>query len=136
MKIFKIHHPQQVDDLFPSLLRCTDLVHNQTFHNAFADRHAWIQRGEGVLEDDLHILTHLFEFFAPHIKQAFAIDGHFPTCRGNQTEQCATDCCFATARLTDQPQCFTAFDRETNTVNGFDLRSDPLQKATSELGNT
>ena len=58
MVIFQTHFSQGLDRHLKALARGANAVDLQAFHHRFADRHARIERGVRVLEDDLHVAAH------------------------------------------------------------------------------
>ena len=108
-----------------------ELVHNQPFTNRGTNRHARIERTVRILKDDLHAASQLSQRFAfkrQHV-HAFECDS---AGRGlNQTQQCATGGCFATAGFTNECQRLAAVYCERHAVHRFHLACHPSKHARS-----
>ena len=101
----------------------------QGFADDVARRHARIERGERVLEDDLHLAA-----IGSHLRLAKtgdlpALDFHRTGRRLDQAHHGAAGRGLATARLTHQPQCLALADRKADAVDGIDLANRAAQQA-------
>ncbi len=76
-----------------------DRFANDGFHG-----HAWIQRGERVLKDDLQITANLTQFFRRQVGQVAAFVNHVARSRLQQVEQQAAKGGFTRAGLAYQCQ--------------------------------
>src|SRR3954468_6239072 len=68
-------------------LTAPDTVDDQPFLDDLADRHAWIERGERVLEDDLHALPQRPHLLAILAIDALAVEEDLAALIGNQADQ-------------------------------------------------
>ena len=97
-----------------------ELVDDQGFAEDRADRHARIERGERVLEDDLHV--------APHGAQIVAAEAAARPARRrrsrrgglDQAQHAAARGGFAAAGFADQSERLAAIDRKRHAVDRVD----------------
>ncbi|HMI37877.1 MAG TPA: hypothetical protein VK505_09665 [Steroidobacteraceae bacterium] len=91
----------------------------QRLGHQFPDVHAWIERTEWILENDLQVLADRPQRLALGLEQLRALVTH-GSGRRDQPQQRARDARFSTARLADQSQALAAPDGEAHSGDGAD----------------
>src|SRR6266851_533845 len=89
-----------------------------------ASRHAWIERGKRVLEDDLHRAPMRTQFGFSEIGNVAAVDPDAAAGRLDQAQDAPRDRRFAATGFADKPERFSDANRKTDTVHrvhGADL---------------
>src|SRR5438128_3085995 len=106
--------------LFPAPPALHTVVAQPLAHD-LADRQAWVERGVGILEDDLHLSTGGLELAGPHRQDIPAVEPDPPPGRLDQPQQQATGCRLATAALAHEPEHFARRDVERDAVYRLDI---------------
>ena len=99
-------------------------MHLQGFaHNIFHG-HTLVERGKGILEDDLHLAPERFHFMAIVTGDVLAavIDG--ATGGLKEFQDGFTRRCFPAAALSDQPQGLLAMNPEADSIDSVNLSYD------------
>ena len=121
-------HLQQLLDLAVALGGRADAVYVQRLTNGLRDRAARAQRGEGVLEDDLHLAAHLEPARGRGRGQVLALEDHLAAGRLLQLQDRAAKRRLAAARLADQAERLAEFERKAHAVDRLHLGDDPAQE--------
>jgi hypothetical protein len=93
------------------------LVNRQRFGNDFTDTHARIQRGEGVLENHLHVAALQAQGFAGESKQIIALVQNGAVIGFDEAQQHARQGGFAATTFADDGEGFAGLDEKANIVN-------------------
>ena len=101
--------------------RLGEFVDNQRLADDRADRHPRVQRGERVLEDDLHIAAKRAERLALEPGDAAAFEPYLARGRLDQPQDAAPGGRFAAAGFPDQPQRLAGADLEADVVDRVHL---------------
>ena len=115
---------QQADDLqqfaAARLARrgVADLVHPQRLGQDLAHGHARIERGVGVLKDDLHVPAQPAQFVLVEVCDLLALEAHRARRRVHQAQHQASGGRLAAAGFADQRQRLAARDLETDVLDG------------------
>ncbi len=100
----------------------------QAFHDRFADRHAWVEGGIRVLENDLHIAARHLELARCHRKDIPAFELDRPSGRLDQPQHRPSYGSLAATRFTDQAKGFAFSHKETDIIHSLYLIDNPLQQ--------
>ncbi len=95
-----------------------DLVHPQRLGQDFADGHARIERGVGVLEDDLHVPAQPAQLVLVEVGDLLALEAHRARRRVHQAQDQASGGRLAAAGFADQRQRLAAGDLEADVLDG------------------
>jgi len=87
-------------------------VHQQALAHALADRHARVERGIRVLEDDLHVATQRFELAAVQLEHVLALEEHPAAGGRRQAQDGAAHGGLAAARFAHQAERLPFPDHE------------------------
>jgi hypothetical protein len=115
---------QQADDieeLAHALLArglVADLVHVERLGEDLAHRHARVERGIGILEDDLHVAAHPPQVALAEVGDLLALEAHRAPGRVHQAEHEAAGRRLAAARFAHQRQGLAAGDLEAHVLDG------------------
>ena len=101
----------------------------QTFHHRITDGRARVQRGVGVLKDNLHIPPHGLQVTALKFEDICPIQVNLSGRWLNQAQHGATDSGFAASRFAYQTQRLAFFDVKAHIVQGLHPGDDALQYA-------
>ena len=71
---------QQLTDTLNALLLGAHAMNSHGLGDDLADGHTRIERSIGVLEDELHLTTHVLDLMLAHLGNVFALEEHL-TCR-------------------------------------------------------
>ena len=82
------------------------------------DPEAGIERGEGILKDDLHIAAQAAHFTGAGGEQVAAFETDAARSRLDQAQQQASERAFARTRFADQAESFAGVNVERNIVDG------------------
>jgi len=74
VEILHVDEPQQADHALPTLLGGPDAMDHQAFHNALTDGHAWVERREWILEDDLHLAAQILHVTSAKLEDVLTIE--------------------------------------------------------------
>src|SRR5262249_19761801 len=91
--------------------------------------HAWIERGERVLEYDLHFLAEGPELRLSKVGDVLALELERTGSGFDQAQDGATHRSFTAARLADEPQRLARVDRKADVVDGIDMTDGALEQA-------
>ena len=94
-----------------------NFVKFERFFDNLTDCHTWVERSVWVLEDDLHILTHLTHFIVREVVDVHAIVKNVAGCCFVQTKDNTAQCGFTTTGFTYDTKCFTFVDCKVNIIN-------------------
>jgi len=108
---------QQVIDFFLPFRPDCDLVDIQRLTDDVTDGHAWVERGIGILENDLHLAPERAQLLLVEVGNVGATDldqtGRWLVKTGNR----AADRGLATARFTNQTESLAFEDLERDIVD-------------------
>jgi hypothetical protein len=96
-------------------------MNDQRFGHDFFHAHARVQRGKGVLKDDLHVAAKAAQLAAAGPDHVMAIEGNCAGSGLDEAEKHASQSGLAAARFADEAQSFPLSDVERNTVHGADF---------------
>ena len=115
-------HPlEQLRDPFLPFGGAAEAVNPQQLAHDVARRHARIERGIRVLEDDLHLAAHRAHVGLAEIGHVAAVEADRALGRVDQPEHGAPDGGLAAAGLADQPERLAGADMEAHAIDGIDL---------------
>jgi hypothetical protein len=86
-----------------------------------ADREAWVDRGVGVLVDELDVPPHAAQLGPLQAEQVLPAEGDAAGVGCDEPQQDPCQCRLARPRLTHQPVCLASFDSEIHVAHGLDL---------------
>src|SRR5204863_8319400 len=112
---------EQRRDLLATFFASPDAVDLERLAHDVARRHARVERGKRVLEDDLHLAA-----IGPHLGLAetddlATLDLHRTGGGLDRAQHRAAGRGLAAARLAHQPQRLALADREAHAIDGIDL---------------
>ena len=107
------------------------IVGGQRLGDDLSDGHAWIERGQGVLVDHLHLTPYPLNRPGVAVKQvAIAHPQHLPALRLGQADDGARQGGFSTAGFTDDTEGFAGVQLEADAIDRLQLlRTRPGQAA-------
>src|SRR4051812_18594334 len=88
--------------------------------NNIANRHAWIERCIGILEDHLHVTTNSTHLPTTQLGQIPTLENHLAGCRLVQLKNRPPGSRFSASRLTHQAERLTTFDGHVDTIDRLD----------------
>ncbi len=103
---------EDVGDARAAFLGVADAMHAQRLADDVACRHARVERGERVLEDDLHLPAIGAQLRLAEMRDVGAVDLDAARGRLDQAQDRAADCGFAAAGFTDQRERLARADFE------------------------
>ena len=113
---------QQLDDAVLELgARRGELMDDQRLADDRADRHARVERGVGILEDDLHVAAQRAQRLAVERDDALAFEPHLARGRLDEPQDAAPGGRLAAAGFADEPQRLAGADLEADTVDRVHL---------------
>src|SRR5215207_2305437 len=98
--------------------RVRESVDRQRLVDDGADGHARVERGVGVLEDDLHVAPKRGQLGAAERRHVLALEPHLARGRFDQAQDAAPGRRLAAARLADEPERLAGFELEADAVDG------------------
>src|SRR5512138_1012313 len=101
----------------------------QALTDRLADRHTGIERGIGVLEDNLHIAAHGLQLVPLELEDILTIEIDRSGSWLDQAQYCTPYRRFSAAGLAYQAESFSPLDRERNIIHCLDPAAHPLQQA-------
>ena len=120
---------QQLADALDTLFLCTHAMNGHGLRNNFADGHTRVERSIGVLEDELHLATHILDLVLAHLGNVFALEEHFACRRLGQAHDGAARRGLTATRLADQAKGLARINLERNVIHS---RDDTLGEALGE----
>ena len=109
---------QQLGDPVVNLRLGQDAVHADRLGDDLAHRHARIEGGIGVLEDDLHLLAHGDHLLAVERRQIHALEADLAAGRLVEAQHQAAERGFPAPQLADETQRLAALDADGDAVDG------------------
>ena len=108
-----------------------DPVHDERLADDVADRHAGVERGVRILEDDLHLPPHPAHLLATDLGQLDTLEAHRARGRLEELEDAVAGRRLARAGLADEPERLARSDVEADAVDRLHvadlaLDQDPL----------
>ena len=103
------------------LLSTIDFVDKEGLADCFTDGHARIQRGVGVLKDDLHLSSHSLHLHTAELGHINAVKQNLAGCRFVQAEDRPSHAGLSATGLTNNAQRFTPPDGKRNIVHCMQL---------------
>ena len=116
----KAHHVHDLMDFLVNtrlVLVAVDLLHQQRGRDGLADRHTGVQRGKGVLENDLHIPAHVLHLRLVKGQHVLALEVHMAGCGLVQAEDGAAHGGFSAAGLAHHAQGLARGEGEADVVH-------------------
>ena len=113
-----------------------EAVDVQRLGDGFPDRQAGVERGEGILEDDLNVAAHVAQGATLDLGQLGAVEADGARCRHDQLQHAASRGRFAAAGLAHEPEGLARRDAEADTahrVHDADLVADEGAAAQREV---
>ena len=110
------HGGKYAGDAFLSLARCADRVNVERLTDLLSDAHAWVERAQRVLKDDLHRLALRPPFPRRKAVDRPAFEAHRAGRRLVEPEHQARDRRLAAAAFADERQRFSRVDIERDAV--------------------
>ena len=120
---------QQLADALDTLLLGTHAMNGHGLGDDLADGHTGIERSIGILEDELHLATHILDLVLAHLGNVFALEEHFACRRLGQTHDGAARGGLTATRLADQAKGLARINLERNVIHS---RDDTLREALGE----
>jgi hypothetical protein len=96
------------------------VVNVDAFAHDRSHPHAWIERGVGVLENDLHLAAQVAHLAPPQRGKIAAVEDDAAAGRFDQAQDQPSERGLARARFPHQAHRFTRFDGEIYPVNRLD----------------
>ena len=112
------HQIQHLEDRALPRDAITDAMNDVGLGDRIADRHPWIERAVGVLEDDLHLPPAPPELGPRQLRQIASLEKHRPGGRLDQAQQQAAGGRLAATGFADEAEGFARADREVDAVDG------------------
>ena len=109
---------QQLGDAIVNLVLRQDLVDAHRLTDDVADRHARIERREGILEDHLHLLAHREHFVAARLREVGALEQDLAVGRIVEAKHDAAERRFPAAGFADEAERLAGRDIERHLVDG------------------
>ncbi len=126
------HGLEQVGHPLLELLALGNPVNEQRFADDGADRHAWVERGVGVLEDDLHVAPQGPQRTAGDSGDVFPLEQDIAGRRLQQFHDEPPGRCLSAARLAHKPQDLPLSNLETDPVNRLHVTGNSRQDAAAD----
>ncbi len=101
---------------------CGQLVDDEGLAKDIADGHARIERGKGILEDELHVAPHGAQIAAAEIEHVLPVKADLAGARFDEAQDAAGRGGLAAAGFADQSQRFTPVDGKGHAVHGMHQR--------------
>ena len=120
---------QQLADALDTLLLGTHAMNGHGLGDDLADGHAGIQRSIRILEDKLHLATHVLDLMLAHLGNIFTLEEHFACRRLGQAHDGTARGGLTATRLADQAKGLTRINLERNVIHS---RDDTLGEALGE----
>src|SRR3546814_248409 len=121
----------------PALRLCARQLGGEGLHRLgddLAHRHARVERGERILEDDLHLLAPLPHRLRRQLAEVAAEPYHPPVAVRQQAENGTAEGRLAAAGFTDQPQGLARPEVEAHLVDGPEnLQRSALEEPAAEM---
>ena len=117
-----------VDDVAAVLPR-PEAVDREALCDERADLHARVERADGVLEDDLHVPSHLFQVPVPEPDQIDAVEPDLARGRLEQAQDRAPQGRLAAAGLPDEAERLAAPDVQIDAVHGLQVAGGALEES-------
>ncbi len=96
-------------------------VQHQRFAQHGTHRHAWVERGVGVLKDDLHAPPLGAHLRVGQGEQVLPFEAHAAAGRFEETQNQSSDRRLAAARFAHDGKCLAGIEMEVDTVDGADM---------------
>jgi hypothetical protein len=130
----QVHQLQQLGDAGVASARIGHAIHQQRLANDFGDRHTWIERGERVLEDHLHLSPQRAQFLASkpshvNLGPSLSAEAYFARGWSNGAQDAARGGGLAAALLADQRQGFTPVDGEADVIDRAHVTREAAEQA-------
>jgi hypothetical protein len=100
----------------------SDAMNDEWLFDDGADAHARVQRGVGVLKDDLHVPTRLPQARLREAQNVFVLESDFTGRRLDEPQDAPAGRGFSAAGFPDEPERLPFLDREADVVDGPDDR--------------
>jgi len=107
-------------------------VDHEPLGHDVADPHAWVERGERILEDDLHVLAQPLGTPAVLARDLLALEPDLAACGRHQADQRPPQGRLAAARLAHEADRFAGGDLEVDTIDRVNLGDDALEDALAD----
>lgn len=114
------HFGEELRDALLASRAAGEFVDVERFTDDVLDGHAGIERGVGVLEDDLHAAAHFFEIVSIEGSEISTIEGDLARGGFGKAEDGSANCGFAAATFADKAQSFSAVNVQVNPLDGGD----------------
>src|SRR5947209_12194555 len=122
-------HEQARDTLFARLGGGREIVNDEGFADDGADRHARIERGERILEHELHVPPHRAQIVATELANVLTVEADLAVGRLDQAQHAAARGRLAAAGFADEAEGLAAIDRERHAVDRIDAADLARQQA-------
>ena len=116
---------QQLPDARAPRAARADAVDGQRLGHDVADGHPRVERGIGVLEDDLHLAPKLSDLAARELRQLLTEEANGAARRLDQLQDAVAGRRLSRARLADEPERLALGNLEADAVDGLDLAHPP-----------
>src|SRR5882724_2159104 len=120
MILAEAHRMEQFIDAVALSSTLGKFVNFQTFADDIADAHPRIQRGIGILKNDLHLPPRIAEFALGQSQQVFPLEIDLAAGRLNKPKNGSSQRRLAAAGLADDAQGFALLHAQTHTVYSLD----------------
>ena len=107
---------QQLADALDTLLLGTHAMNGHGLGDDLADGHTGIERSIGILEDELHLATHVLDLMLAHLGNVFTLEEHLTGGRLGQAHDGATRRGLTATRLTNQTKGLARINLERNVI--------------------
>ena len=120
---------QQLADTLNALLLGAHAVNGHGLGDNLADGHTRVERSIRILEDKLHLATHVLDLMLAHLGNIFTLEEHLTGGRLGQAHDGAARRGLTATRLTDQTKGLARINLERNVIH---CRDDTLGEALGE----
>ena len=120
---------QQLADTLNTLLLGAHAVNGHGLGDDLANGHTRVQRSIRILEDKLHLATHVLDLMLAHLGNVFALEEHFAGRRLGEAHDGTARGGLTATGLADQTKGLARIDLERNVVHS---RDDTLGKTLGE----
>ena len=120
---------EKLADTLNALFLGAHAVNGHGLGDDLADGHTGIQRSIRILEDKLHLATHVLDLMLAHLGNVFALEEHFACRRLGQAHDGTARGGLTATRLADQAKSLARINLERNVIH---CRDDTLGEALGE----
>ena len=120
---------EKLADALNALLLGAHAMNGHGLGDDLTDGHTRVERSIGVLEDELHLATHVLDLVLAHLGNVFALEEHLTGSRLGQTHDSAASGGLTATRLTNQTKGLARINLKRDVIYS---RDDTLGEALGE----